>query len=246
MAYFRTAVLTAAYTAYGVALADIGAGFHQPLRFPGQYHDPETGLHYNRNRYYMPQFGRYTQPDPIGLLGGLNAYFYQANPTLGMDPFGLDAKEDRLGVIKDNTGNATPKPGVRTTGIDRAWRLEADLVRANDQPYIDRGLTPPATGKGTRTWTAAEKQELLSRGKVTGYDGDHINSVKGNWLWKGDPKNIRWLPNNKHPTLGNQHRYESVRGHGGNTRNPKGNGELIDRRSMIDRLKAGWLSGCGR
>ena len=80
----------------------------------------------------------------------------------------------------------------------------------------------------------------------TGYDGDHINSVKGNWLWKGDPKNIRWLPNNKHPTLGNQHRYESVRGHNGNTRNPKGNGELIDRQSMIDRLKAGWLSGCGR
>ena len=44
------------------------------LRFPGQYYDAETGLHYNYHRDYDPVTGRYLQPDPIGLLGGLNPY----------------------------------------------------------------------------------------------------------------------------------------------------------------------------
>ena len=43
----------------------------QHLRFAGQYHDKETGLHYNTLRYYDPDAGRFTQPDPTGLAGGL-------------------------------------------------------------------------------------------------------------------------------------------------------------------------------
>lgn len=48
----------------------------QPLRFAGQYFDNETGLHYNTIRYYDPQAGRFTQPDPIGLAGRFNLYQY--------------------------------------------------------------------------------------------------------------------------------------------------------------------------
>jgi RHS repeat-associated protein len=63
-----------------------------PIRFQGQYHDHETGLHYNRHRYYDPQTGRFISKDPIGLAGDINIYLYAKNPTLWTDPFGLAAK----------------------------------------------------------------------------------------------------------------------------------------------------------
>ncbi len=60
------------------------------LRFPGQYYDQETGLHYNWNRYYDPALGRYITSDLIGLLGGLNTYSYvNNNPTNWIDLRGL-------------------------------------------------------------------------------------------------------------------------------------------------------------
>jgi RHS repeat-associated protein len=60
------------------------------LRFPGQYLDAESGLHYNYFRDYDPKTGRYIEPDPIGVRGGLNIYGYtQNNPIISVDPRGL-------------------------------------------------------------------------------------------------------------------------------------------------------------
>lgn len=61
-----------------------------PLRFQGQHADEETGLHYNRFRYYDPQLGIYIASDPLGLAAGLNLYQYTRNPIGWADPLGLE------------------------------------------------------------------------------------------------------------------------------------------------------------
>jgi RHS repeat-associated protein len=79
----------AAYTPFGETVISI-ATVENPFRFPGQYYDQETGLHYNYFRYYNPQTGRYITPDPIGLEGGINLFAYVGNnPVNWIDTFGL-------------------------------------------------------------------------------------------------------------------------------------------------------------
>ncbi|EFC4103149.1 DUF4329 domain-containing protein, partial [Escherichia coli] len=61
----------------------------QLIRLPGQQYDEESGLYYNRHRYYDPLQGRYITQDPIGLKGGWNLYTYPLSPVNSMDPLGL-------------------------------------------------------------------------------------------------------------------------------------------------------------
>lgn len=84
-------VWSAAYTAFGQAIVNTASTVENNLRFPGQYFDEETGLHYNWNRYYDPESGRYTQVDPIGFDGmDSNVYRYVKNSTTNfIDPIGL-------------------------------------------------------------------------------------------------------------------------------------------------------------
>jgi RHS repeat-associated protein len=94
------------HEAYGDAqvTSSLGAGRAFNIRFPGQYHDAETGLHYNRFRYYDPEIGRYISADPIGQVGDLNVYRYAlANPALLADPQGL------IPLYKWRTCNAKEK-----------------------------------------------------------------------------------------------------------------------------------------
>jgi RHS repeat-associated protein len=76
-------------TVWGAPLPSIGAEDACPLRFPGQYHDAETGLDYNYHRYYDPATGRYQSPDPLGLAPQPNPHTYTRNPVTLIDPLGL-------------------------------------------------------------------------------------------------------------------------------------------------------------
>ena len=91
------------------------SSFTQPIRFQGQYLDEESGLHYNRYRYYSPKQQRFINQDPIGLVGGINHYQYAPNPVNWVDPMGLLCKEgeERLKRMLDTlVGNGFDKETV--------------------------------------------------------------------------------------------------------------------------------------
>ncbi|MCW7755472.1 RHS repeat-associated core domain-containing protein [Desulfobotulus sp. H1] len=119
-------VWEAKYESFGRALVDGGARVKNPLRFPGQYEDEETGLHYNWWRYYDPEVGRYLRMDPLytnqieGIVRiifaeprylltsqELNWYSYVLNnPLLYFDPFGLKSIRDRIRDAYDKVKDA--------------------------------------------------------------------------------------------------------------------------------------------
>ncbi|RKN46686.1 RHS repeat-associated core domain-containing protein [Streptomyces hoynatensis] len=76
-------------TLWGTTAWPSGSNAYTPLRFPGQYHDAETGLHYNHHRYYDPESARYLTSDPLGLAQAPNPVAYIRNPLMWADPLGL-------------------------------------------------------------------------------------------------------------------------------------------------------------
>ena len=100
----------------------------KPIRFQGQYHDLETGLHHNFQRYHDPSLGRYIHQDPIGLAGGLNHYQYAPNPVGWVDPWGLA------------TTNCPPGGGGVNPNKKGVVNFEGMEVRAvRDLSHVDEG-----------------------------------------------------------------------------------------------------------
>ncbi|WP_051818122.1 DUF6531 domain-containing protein [Streptomyces sp. NRRL S-1813] len=81
-------------TVWGAALSPAGGEVDCPLRFPGQYHDGESGLRYNYFRYYSPDTASYLSPDPLGLAPAPNHHAYVINPLSWADPLGLECPDE--------------------------------------------------------------------------------------------------------------------------------------------------------
>ncbi len=117
-----TIVWRAHYTSFGEADIEVET-IENNFRFPGQYYDTETGLHYNYFRYYVPNTGRYITPDPIGLYGGINLYAYAGNnPVNWIDPWGL------RGLAKNYIGSNY------TAGQNKTWKNITSEERAANPP----------------------------------------------------------------------------------------------------------------
>src|SRR5258706_12988500 len=97
---FRSVAWAAKLDPWGNVLQEYNPqGIHQAIRLPGQHHDRETGLYYNRHRYYDPVVGSYVNQDPIGLAGGVNKILYsESSPTSKIDPTGLNTVAIGAGV----------------------------------------------------------------------------------------------------------------------------------------------------
>jgi RHS repeat-associated protein len=115
------------------------------LRFPGQYLDEETGLHYNYFRDYDPVIGRYVESDPIGLRGGLDTYAYAAgNPLSRIDLLGLAD----IPAPTDGAGNPLPPPVALPPGKNSEpnnW-VPVPGTGSRETKWKPRFPVPSATG----------------------------------------------------------------------------------------------------
>jgi RHS repeat-associated protein len=135
-------------SAWGEAKAAPGSTSTTPIGFQGQYLDEETGLAFNRFRYYDPDSGRYISADPIGLWGGLNPFSYAENrPRHLVDPEGLASKKS---TIYDANGKPvasgeSPFPGATDPAIKEAVDNAHKKFGAPDG--IPANLKPSSAGQ---------------------------------------------------------------------------------------------------
>jgi RHS repeat-associated protein len=108
-------------TVWGKLVPAEGARTITPFRFQGQYDDEETGLSYNRFRYYDPELGRYISRDPLSPDSGLNGFDYGRNPLTWIDPFGM-------------TGRGTHYADMTITRADGSVRAQVNDVDSHMTP----------------------------------------------------------------------------------------------------------------
>ncbi|MEU1653721.1 polymorphic toxin type 30 domain-containing protein, partial [Streptomyces pristinaespiralis] len=110
-------------TLWGTTTWTRDATAYTPLRFPGQYFDRESELHYNFFRYYDPGMARYLTPDPLGLTPADNPVTYVHNPHTWSDPLGLGPCPPRIqGGGWDLTGDANPLSIIPKDAVQEPWK----------------------------------------------------------------------------------------------------------------------------
>lgn len=153
------------------------------LRFPGQYYDDETGLHYNYHRDYDPETGRYLTPDPIGQAGGPNIYAYAGgNPLKNIDPEGLDywvegAVEGEGGMGFHQSlcvGSPTGQQYCISFGVDDP-DCATGLTGCKGKVYQDRSKPGPFV-KDKYRYTSSEVDKKIQNqlASMVGTPGDYF------------------------------------------------------------------------
>jgi RHS repeat-associated protein len=139
------------WSAWGKTEEAPGAKASTRIRFQGQYEDEETGLRYNRYRYYSLESGRFISPDPIGLAGTLNAYMYAPSPVLWFDPLGLALDSKLRHKLADINSELE-------TGGNRKCKGQVDRREARKlgEAFVGPGYTTGRTRDGHLMLTSAD------------------------------------------------------------------------------------------
>ena len=135
-------------TLWGTTTWNRTATAHTPLRFPGQYHDPETGHHYNHFRHFDPETARYLTSDPLGLEPADNPVTYVHNPNTWADPLGLTPC-----VPKGERGN----PFARREDAERA-AFDLAGVPYGEEPLAQWAVTGDSNLKHAPGYTYSPNQ----------------------------------------------------------------------------------------
>lgn len=172
---------------------------YTPLRFPGQYFDPETGLHYNYHRHYDPETARYLTPDPLGLAPAPNPSTYIHNPHIWTDPLGLAPRcdDDLINAYRKQTDHPLSKRihigedgSVTITGQGALYvNLSGDI-----------GHTVRFRGEGGQIvefQISADFREKIRRTAIPQEQPDGLGFTKEEWR---KPKKI--CPEISDPTMG--------------------------------------------
>jgi RHS repeat-associated protein len=134
------------------------SSFHQPIRFQGQYEDEETGLFYNRFRYYDPDVARFLTSDPAGLPAGENLYAYAPNPTEWIDPLGLNIRSDLYpSRVRKPTRQALEKKATGSDGKMRCGKCNCVITSGKAGNATVAHNPPLVTSHNTKGWDGDQK-----------------------------------------------------------------------------------------
>ncbi|CAL9477766.1 putative T7SS-secreted protein [Streptomyces sp. enrichment culture] len=127
-------------TLWGTTTWSATSTTYTPLRFPGQYYDPESGLHYNYFRHYDPETARYLSTDPLGLVPAPNPATYVHNPHTTTDSFGLapECEEKQRGPFDFRQPNPNYPPDPSTIDAMRSAPTGGNIDCSEIAEYIRR------------------------------------------------------------------------------------------------------------
>ncbi|PHM69409.1 glycohydrolase toxin TNT-related protein [Xenorhabdus kozodoii] len=192
-------------TTWGHAQNRGGVPSHHPdhhvqcnFRFMGQYEDEESGLCYNRFRYFSPETAQYISPDPIGLTGGTNPYGYVHNPANRIDPLGLSGTS-KIAATGSNSFEAFKGRSEGMFATEADARKAYELIQKKDWTTLEK-MMPPKSWPPNRGFVNVTPTTLQPGTKIDRYGGWYENGEfidKGNFVAEaGAPFKVRALPAN--------------------------------------------------